>query len=424
MNVKINKSELRGRVCVPLSKSVAHRLMIAAALAGAKDLCVSGGDDIAATARCLKTISESVRRANCLSRTECGACADTEQNTNGLPHINAGESGSTLRFLLPIVCALGLNCVFEGAGRLAQRPLGGLIKTLEAHGCRFEKLTDLQLPLKVSGKLVAGNFEIEGNVSSQYITGLLFALPLLDGDSTICVRGESVSVNYIDITLGVLADRGIEIARTADGYFVKGNQKFSVAENAEVEGDWSSAGFMIALGVLTGETRIGGLRSDSLQGDKAVVELLRRANADIEFVGEEVVARKSCLKAIDFDARDCPDAVPIMAVALSFADGVSHISHVDRLRDKESDRLGAVREMLADFGIRTEYGDDMLVVYGGRHKACKTQGFCDHRMAMSAMVCALNTDGESEVSQIGCISKSYPNFVEHVRALGADIEEI
>ncbi|MDE5601026.1 MAG: 3-phosphoshikimate 1-carboxyvinyltransferase [Clostridia bacterium] len=490
MNVVVSKSEIFGSVCVPPSKSVAHRLMIAAMLAGGRLGVKDGGKDMQATAQCLDIIGQAMRVEAChvcdMRTGVCGMFGAVYGVINvdeggELPILNAGESGSTLRFLLPIVCALGLKCVITGEGRLKDRPLGELVNTLAANGAVIERIESGQLPLKTGGKLRAGKYEIDGGISSQYVTGLLFALPLLDGDSEIVIRGELVSSNYVDITLGVLADFGIAVQKTDYGYYVKGNQKYILPQDLTVEGDWSSAAFMLALGVLSGEVRVRGLKCDSLQGDKVIVDLLKLAGADISVSYDEsadnnvlsvkaesgneynnrcfgeVVARKSELHAIDFDAKHCPDIVPIMAAVLSFANGKSHISSVDRLRDKESDRLSAVRTLLSHFGIRTEYTNDVLTIFGGRHTpsvnngvhmsadseecvqsvneeyapsvhkeerahtACHTHGFLDHRMAMSAIVMALNTNGTSRVDGVECISKSYPTFVEHAVALGAKI---
>lgn len=411
MDIVLSKSEISGEVKIPPSKSVAHRVMIAEALAGNSLFVEGGGKDISATANCLfalKNAIENFRRGG--------------EKSDETVRLNAGESGSTLRFLLPVACAVGANAIFDGEGRLKDRPLCGLVETLNSHGADIRRFGDSQLPLLAGGKLVAGEYKIDGSVSSQYITGLLFALPLLDGDSKLTILHELVSKNYVDITLGVLADYGIDVRSNGGTYFIKGNQRYVSRNVSEVESDWSSAGFMLALGVLTGDVALKGLRANSLQGDKIVVDLLRKAGADITEKDGVFFAKKSALKAIDFDAQNCPDAVPIMATALSFANGASNISHVDRLRDKESDRLGAIIKMLSAFGVKTEYGDGVLTVFGGEHRACVTESFNDHRMAMSAMVCALATEGESKVLGAECIAKSYPDFANEIIRLGARAE--
>lgn len=414
MNVKLRQSEICGEVYIPPSKSVAHRMMICAALSGVTLDVADTGKDVAATAACLAALSPHIKKLLNKSLDESVPTAV----------LNAGESGSTLRFLLPVVCAIGGEYTFKGEGRLSKRPVGGLLRTLESRGIRVASDGNGGLPLTVSGRLTAGEFKIDGSVSSQYITGLLLALPLLDGNSEIIIEGESVSLSYIDITLGVLNNFGITVKKTERGFLVGGNQVYVLPQDCAVEGDWSSAGFMLALGVLAGKVKLLGLKENSLQGDKIAVELLRKAGADIEIQNGAYVAKKSKLNAIDFDASDCPDAVPIMATALSFAEGESHIFNVDRLKDKESDRLSAIMSMLGAFGIETRYLDGVLTVCGGEHKACETHGFNDHRMAMSAMVCALATEGDSVVKGVECISKSYPQFIEDIIALGARVQVV
>ena len=409
MDVYLTKSEISGEVLIPPSKSVAHRVMIAEALSGGSLFVDGGGKDISATSNCLDGLRPFIKAY--LSDGTVNACDPVV--------LQAGESGSTLRFLLPVACALGADAVFEGEGRLKDRPLDGLVKSLTEHGAKIERIGDSQLPLRVGGKLGAGEYVIDGSVSSQYITGLLFALPLLDGESRITIEGELVSKNYVDITLGVLKDFGIDVKTTDGGYLIAGGQRYAPIKNEEIEGDWSSAGFMLALGALTGEVKVGGLNPESLQGDKVVVELLRKAGADISENNGNFVAKRSDLQAIEFDAQDCPDAVPIMATVLSFAKGVSRISHVKRLRDKESDRLSAIMQMLSKVGIKTEYSNDVLSVYGGKHTACEVDSFNDHRMAMSGMVCALATEGQSVIRGADCIAKSYPDFVKEIIRLGA-----
>lgn len=412
MDVYLTKSEISGEVLIPPSKSVAHRVMIAEALAGGSLFVDGGGKDISATSNCLDGLRPFIKAY--LSDGTVNACEPVI--------LQAGESGSTLRFLLPVACALGADAVFEGEGRLKDRPLDGLVKSLTEHGANIERIGNAQLPLHVGGKLRAGEYVIDGSVSSQYITGLLFALPLLEGDSSITISGELVSKNYVDITLGVLKDFGIDIKTVDRGYLVAGGQKYVTSDDKEVEGDWSSAGFMLALGALAGEVRVKGLRAESLQGDKVVAELLRKAGADISEDNGIFIAKKSDLHAIEFDAQNCPDAVPVMATVLSFAKGVSRILHVKRLRDKESDRLGAVMQMLSKFGIRTEYSNDVLSVYGGKHTACEVDSYNDHRMAMSGMVCALATEGQSVIRGAECIAKSYPDFVNEIIRLGAAVQ--
>lgn len=407
-DVKIKKSTICGSVTPPASKSEAHRLLIAAYLAG-EEINVDLGADIEATKRCIR------------------ALVHAEKFANFSPVLNVGESGSTLRFLLPVACALGLKAKFVGEGRLKDRPIDGLLRALKEHGCAFEKPQDSGVPLKiVGGRLESGYFEVDGSVSSQYVTGLLFALPLLDGDSVLAVTGKAASASYVSLTLDMLARFGIKVDRGANGiYRVRGGQKYALPPDLNVEKDWSAAAALLVAGTLAGETRVEGLSQNSAQGDKIVVQLLRRAGADIAFENGAYVSKKSKLRGISFDAADCPDIVPVMATALSFADGESRISSVERLRGKESDRLAAVMALLASFGVRAECADDVLTIFGkSQHIAGEYPAFKDHRIAMSAAVAALATDGECVVRGMECVEKSYPQFLTALKALGADIEEV
>ncbi len=405
INFIVQKSTLKGQVCAPISKSLAHRVLIASYLAD--DVCdVDGGEDIAATKRCL-----------------CALQAAKENENPAL--LDVGESGSTLRFLLPVVCALGIPARFVGEGRIGQRPLSGLLDVLESHGAVFTFETDENIPLEARGKLRAGEYSVDGGVSSQYVTGLLFALPLLDGDSVLTVRGKAASSSYIRLTLDVLERFGVKIERDGNRFNIAGGQKFVVPEKLPLEGDWSSAGFLLAAGALAGETQICGLDENSAQGDKIVVELLKRAGADISFKDGKYIARRSEFRAIDFDAADCPDVVPILATALSFADGVSRISSVDRLKDKESDRLKSIIALVESFGAEAAYDGKVLTIFGKRtHKAGEYPSCDDHRIAMSATVAALATDGECVVRGAECIDKSYPAFYRDMLSLGANIKTV
>ncbi len=405
-DVVVKGSRICGAVEAPASKSLAHRVMIAAYLAG-ESFEAEGGADVEATKRCLASLR--------LAREYGG----------DHPLLDAGESGSTLRFLLPVVCAQGCTATFMGEGRLKDRPIDGLLEVLTAHGAEFSREGGEGLPLRVAKSgLRAGNYVVDGSVSSQYVTGLLMALPLLEGDSTLTVVGKSVSKSYIDLTLYVLKHFSVEVETRDGAYMIKGGQSYKMPRDLKIEGDWSSASVLLATGALAGRVRVEGLDPDSEQGDRAVVELLGRAGADIRFEDGAYIAEESKLTAIDFDAANCPDLVPIMATALSFAEGVSHITSVDRLRFKESDRLEAVRALIESFGVRTEYGEDTLTIFGKkRHKSGEYPAFCDHRIAMSAIVAALATEGTSVVRGAECINKSYPNFAGVLRGMGADISK-
>ena len=418
MNAVLKKSKIFGSVEIPVSKSVAHRVMIASFLAGEDFNFGLSGDDVLATRNCLFALKKLF---------------DGEAD---VALLDAGESGSTLRFLLPIVCALGANAKIDGLGRLPDRPIGELLDVLRAHGAN---IIGERLPLFVKGdgesclakgRLEAGEYVINAGVSSQYITGLLFALPLLQGDSKIVLEGTLVSKDYVELTLEILKKFSVSIERTDYGFFVKGNQKYVKPQDFELEGDWSSAAFPLALGLICGEVEACGISAQSLQADRAFFDISKKMGGDISFSANGCVSKKSSLHGIDFDASNCPDIVPILCVLAGFASGETVIRGVDRLRQKESDRLTAVQELLGQFGIITEYESNLLTICGKGEvfeaerrdeRELTVDGFADHRIAMSGIVAGLAVGG-TKVLGVECINKSYPSFTRDIAALGANIE--
>lgn len=384
---------IEGSVRIPPSKSEAHRTLIATALAGG-ELKATGGDDI--------------------TRTYSALCKIMSAKKNDVLKLNVGESGSTFRLLLPIIGALGLSAEFNLEGRLKDRPIEGLKSALEEHGMSFDGL-------RVSGQLRGGDIKIDATTSSQYISGLLFALPLLKEDSRIILVGKPVSESYINMTTDTLRRFGISVESVPCGYYIKGGQSYKSPDKIEVGGDWSSALFIIGAALLNGDVKLLGLDKNSIQGDKIVYNLLKNAGADMHFEGDELCVKRSKLSAVSYDAADCPDTVPAMATLMAFADGVSHITSVDRLSLKESDRLRAVMELIGRMGVKCEYQKDELIIYGGSPKGGNFDGYGDHRIAMSAVMAALKAEGESTVSGVSCIAKSYPQFLDTLRALGAEI---
>lgn len=409
-------SGLSGTVTVPASKSVVHRMLIAAALSDAPTEVVGRieGKDTEATAKCLSALGAKTER-----RESGYSVSPLSYRTSAVAE--AGESGSTLRFLVPVAAALGTQTEFKTEGRLSERPIKELAEAMQKHGA---EVTVSGKSFFVRGKLRSGKFDIDGTVSSQYITGLLFALPGLSGDSEIVVRGKAVSENYIDITLDVLSRFGIKIDRTASGFYIGGGQTFRSPAKIISEGDWSSAAFFAVGAALSGKVTLENLLPDSAQGDKAVVGILKRMGAEITETGNGLTVIKRELKACSFNAENCPDLVPVMAVAAAAADGVSEISGVSRLKIKESDRLAAIIKNLSALGIRSETDGETLKIFGGRIKGGEAKSFGDHRMAMSAAVAATASDGAVSVDDVDCTAKSYPSFLDDYAALGGRYEII
>mgnify|MGYP004639046795 CR=1 FL=1 len=407
MDIIITPNILSGKVSVPPSKSVAHRMIIAAALTdGISTISnVFPSIDITATMDCMKALGAKI------SFSGDTAVIEGRKKSPEKAVLNCCESGSTLRFLIPVACALGVNAKFIGAGKLPQRPLTTLLNELPKHGASFVlPNSGDNLPLIVNGRLIGGRFYVDGNVSSQFITGLLFALPLLDGDSEIILTSPLQSKPYVDITIGVLRNFGCEINETENGYFVKGNQRFKPFSGA-VEGDFSQAAFFYTANTLGSSIEICGLNENSLQGDKKIVEICR-----------SIAVNGS---AFELDCSDIPDLVPILSVLGCFCKGKSRITNAARLRIKECDRLAAMEDCLNKIGGKVKALPDGLEIDGaGTLKGGEVECFNDHRIAMSMAIAATKCENPLILRGAECVSKSFPNFFEVYKSLGGIFEEI
>lgn len=407
MNRCVEPGAFGGRVGAPPSKSAAHRALICAALAGAQASPVSTSADMRATLGVLESFgfpSERRGDAVCFQKG-----APVRKFT-----CNCKESGSTLRFLLPVAAALGLEGTFLGEGRLPQRPLEPLLSLMKAHGVSFS--ADL-LPFSISGKLTSGHFALAGDVSSQFVSGLLFALPLLFGESEIEMTSELQSAGYVEMTLRALRKAGIDVTYTSNRFRVPGGQSYHPGIKA-VEGDWSNAAFWLCAGALFGAVTVTGLDMDTAQGDAAVVEILREMGAQISCADGAVTVSPAPLRGIRIDAAPIPDLVPILAVTAAFAQGDTEIYNAARLRIKESDRLASVSNLLRALGGSVEEYPDRLCIHGGRPLTGGTvDGVNDHRIVMSAAIAALGCSGAVNITDAQAVEKSYPDFFECLEGL-------
>ena len=402
-----------GRVRIPASKSQAHRLLICAALGEEKTEVVCDGisADIAATAKCLRALGAAVEE------TEAGfLVSPIKKVPEGRCELYCGESGSTLRFLLPVVGALGAQAAFHREGRLPQRPLAPLDSVLTAHGMTLSEDGDLLL---CSGQLQAGNYEIAGNVSSQYISGLLMALPRLTGESTLTVTGTLESAAYVAMTEDALRLSNVEFSKNGASYAIPGGQRFCLPLRTAVEGDWSNAAFFLCMGALAkGGVRVEGLNLKSSQGDRGVLDVLRAFGAEVSEEENAVTVRRGTLRGVTIDASPIPDLIPVLSVVASVAAGETRVENAYRLRLKESDRLQSTANLLRALGGRVEEKEDGLTIsgvpalHGG---SAETQN--DHRLAMSAAVAACAAMGEVTVDNDACVAKSYPRFWEDYGSL-------
>ena len=400
--------ERSGEVRIPASKSQAHRLLICAALSKEETRirCDGLSRDILATVACLRAMGAEIREeGDALCVHPIGDIPATEVQ---LP---CGESGSTLRFLLPVVGALGIRGCFLREGRLPERPLAPLDRELTAHGM---ELREEGSALHVQGQLLPGAYRLPGNVSSQYISGLLLALPLLEGASRLTVEGSIESAAYIQMTENALKLSGVFYTKEENNYCIAGGQRPALRGELMVEGDWSNAAFFLCMGALSEKgVLVRGLDPASPQGDRAVLELLSRFGAELQIGEDGILVRKGALRGIEIDAAPIPDLSPVLSGLAAGAQGDTVIRNAGRLRLKESDRLKTTAELLHSLGGSVEELADGLVIHG----SCSLLGgeaesFGDHRIAMSAAVAACLCREPAALSGAECVAKSYPRFWE------------
>lgn len=418
-NVVIEPKKLSGLVAVPPSKSAAHRAVICASLARGVSVMepVELSNDIRATIDCVKELGAAVSLIG-KRLTIDGKMIFTNPDAV----LDCGESGSTLRFLIPVAGSGNVRTKFVGHGRLPERPIGIYLDCLPKAGVSCE--TEGGLPLSISGQLKSGIFEIPGNVSSQFITGLLLALPLLKGDSEIVITSALESKSYIDMTISAMDRFGVTAIETEKGYKVYGNQSYK-PQNLSIEGDWSQAAFFLSAGALGGNISIENLDNKSYQGDKAIYDLLKRFGADISLNGQVLSCKRQKLKGIEIDAGNIPDLVPILAVTAALAEGTTTITNAARLRIKESDRLHAITEGLNRLGADvTELPDGLRIngvesLHGGT-----VEGYNDHRIVMALAVAATRATEPVIITDSESINKSYPSFFEDYNNLGGNANVI
>ena len=395
MDITIYPKSLCGVVQAIPSKSQAHRLLICAAFANKTTFlgCPQTNEDIEATANCLKAMGANI------IRTESGYQVTPISTIPEEALLDCGESGSTLRFLLPVVCALGIHATFCLHGRLPYRPLSPMWEELERMGCTLMRPTETTI--ETCGKLKAGEFFIRGDVSSQYITGLLFAAALMQGESTITILGNLESKPYVDMTRAALSTFGVN----TDGFRVKGSFPFNSPGTLDVEGDWSNGAFFLGAQALGNTVEVSNLNQNSPQGDRAVAQLL-------QFNDEPPI----------ISATDIPDLVPILAVVYGAKCGAT-FTDVARLRLKESDRVASVCDMLNALGAKGIATENTLTVSPGQYHSCTIDAVGDHRIAMAAAIGATVANGPVTILGAQCVAKSYPGFWQTYENLGGHYEQ-
>jgi len=422
-DVKISPHELNGVVRAIPSKSQAHRALICAALADKATTieCEGGSEDITATAGCLSALGAKIER-------EAGFYVVHPLKRGGgndAAALDCGESGSTFRFMLPIVNALGRKASFILKGRLPERPISPLYEELVRHGAELSPRG--AVPFCAAGRLAPGHYSLDAGVSSQFVSGLLFALPLLGGDSELRLTGQAESFPYIELTLAMLEIFGIKTEFKDNVFYIPGGQTYRSPGKAHVEGDWSNAAFWLGAGAVgKGSVTCTGLNLKSRQGDRAILDILSKFGAHIEIIESDsrVTVSGGKLRGIEIDARDIPDLVPILAIVGSRAEGTTVICNAARLRAKESDRLAAVSALLRGLGADADETEDGLVIHGGKaFKGGQVSSRGDHRIAMSAAIAATVCQGPVVIQNAQAVNKSYPGFFDDLRLLGGLVGE-
>ncbi len=406
-SVGLTPGPCAGEVCIPSSKSVAHRLLICAALGTEKTTLLIDGfsRDILATAKCLKALGAGIETKGRRIR----VTPIQKPVSGGL--LPCGESGSTLRFLLPVAGALGVSGCFKMEGRLPERPMQVYEDVLRAHGMEISRDGSW---LRFGGQLQSGAYSLAGDVSSQYFSGLLMALPRLSGASSVTAEGTLESAGYLRLTEDALTRSGVRIERAGQSWRIPGFQRFALPGVLRVEGDWSNAAFFLCMGALSERgVTVRGLNLRSAQGDMAVLDILRQFGASLEASEGEVTVRRAKLRPLTIDAAPIPDLVPVLSVLACGAKGDTRIVNAARLRMKESDRLQTTAKLIRDLGGAVEELPDGLVIHGtGGLRGGDVDSCRDHRIAMSAAVAAGLCRESVTISGADCVQKSYPAFWE------------
>lgn len=416
--MKILPSKIKGEIDIIASKSYAHRLLICAALSDrpTRIKISSINDDIKATIKALSAFGTKVE----IDKSTITVTPASPVKMHAF--INCMESGSTLRFMLPVAAMICKYSMFIGSGKLPNRPILPLIEVMRQNGAIVK---NDRLPLSVSAKLKGGIYKLGGDISSQFVSGLMFALVLAEGDSQIHITGKLESKLYVDMTIKALMDFGIKIKAESYGYYIKGGQKYKSPGTASVEGDWSSAAFFLAAGALSGPVTVLGLNDDSLQPDKKIVDYLKQFGAQVEAQNNRITVTKKELHGINIDISQTPDLFPILSIIASVSTGRTVFSNCKRLRYKESDRLESTYKMLKSLGADAEIINDSMVINGTNHlNGSVVDGFNDHRIVMSAAIASLICDSPVTINDENAINKSYPEFFEHFTKLGGKIDGI
>ena len=424
-NIEINPSSLKGAIEIPPSKSMSHRAIICASLSEGISLIENMilSDDIVATLEAMKSFGIEVKIWEADENSRCHLQIKGREKLELLNNeIDCKESGSTLRFLIPMAGLLGKSVTYMGRGKLMERPLDTYYEIFQEQGIFYENHNG-KLPLSIQGQLKPGIFRMKGNISSQFITGLLFVLPILQGDSKIIITTDLESKGYVDLTIDMLKRFSIEVANNNyQEFYIKGNQKYQ-ATDYRVEGDFSQAAFFIVAGILGEEMNCKGLNMNSLQGDQIILDIVKSMGANISLEHDLVRIKQSSTKGMTIDVRQCPDLVPILAVLGAVSEGTTKIINGQRLRIKESDRLKAISTELNKLGADIKELEDGLEIQGKENlQGGIVSSWNDHRIAMALAIASIKCTKPVIIENSGAVEKSYPTFWKDFEKIGGKIE--
>jgi 3-phosphoshikimate 1-carboxyvinyltransferase len=412
----LEPSAIKGTLKAPASKSMTQRAIAAALLADGQSIIHNPSycdDSLAAMSIAVGLGARVEPQVNELKINGSAVLKE--------PKLNCGESGLAIRMFSPIAALYPAEIKMVGANSLKKRPMFMIEEALNQLGVKCTSSGGF-LPLTIEGPIVGGHCEIDGSISSQLLTGLLMALPLAAGNSEIRVNNLK-SKPYIDMTIQILKSFGISVENRDYSLFrIQGNQKY-IPQNYTVEGDWSGGAFLLVAGAINGQLCVRGLRSDSMQSDKLIVNALENAGAHIISGENQIEITRSELKAFEFDATESPDLFPPLVALASYCEGISTIKGVSRLIYKESDRAKALQEEFSKMGIKIEINDDLMFVIGGKPQGARVESHDDHRIAMAIAVASLGATGKVSIRDSQCIAKSYPGFFDDLRHVGAVVHE-
>jgi len=412
----LEPSIIKGTIKAPASKSMTQRAIAAALLADGQSIIHNPSycdDSLAAMSI---AVGLGARVEPQVNELKINGSAILKE-----PKLNCGESGLAIRMFSPIAALYPAEIKMVGSNSLKKRPMFMIEEALNQLGVKCTSSGGF-LPLTIEGPIVGGHCEIDGSISSQLLTGLLMALPLAAGNSEIRVNNLK-SKPYIDMTIQILKSFGISVENRDYSLFrIQGNQKY-IPQSYTVEGDWSGGAFLLVAGAINGQLCVRGLRSDSMQSDKLIVNALENAGAHIISGENQIEITRSELKAFEFDATESPDLFPPLVALASYCEGISTIKGVSRLIYKESDRAKALQEEFSKMGIKIEINDDLMFVIGGKPQGARVESHDDHRIAMAIAVASLGATGKVSIRDSQCIAKSYPGFFDDLRHVGAVVHE-